>query len=102
MTSGLKVVVLGDSVGLGEPEKLCKSFGFRETLLEFPGPLFLFWALRLDLTLGAEFGLLVLATKAGLGVGEELENGLLFGDELETGLSVGNEKGLGLGEELSS
>ena len=55
----------------------------------------------LDLTLGAEFGLLVLAIN-GLGLGDELENGLWFGDELEIGVSVGKENGLGLGEEFSS
>ena len=97
MISGLAVV--GFSFGFGV--KFSKAFGFRDTLLEFPGPLFLFLALMLDLTLGAEFGLLVLAIN-GLGLGDELENGLWFGDELEIGVSVGKENGLGLGEELSS
>ena len=99
MISGIGVV--GDSVGLGDAVKLWMSFGFKDTLLEDPGPLFLFLAKRLDLTLGAELGLLVLAIN-GLGLGDELENGLWFGDELEIGFSVGNENGLGLGEEDSS
>ena len=82
------MVVTGELVVV-DSLNLCISFGFGETLLEDPlPPVFLFLAAMFDLTLGAEFGLLVVA-KNGLGLAE-LENGLELG-EFDDGLGVADE-----------
>ena len=102
--NGVTVLVGTASVVLN----LWTTLGFRDTRF-LEDPLFLFLAWTLDLTLGAELGLLVLDTNGlevglesenGLRLGEELERGLSLGDELENGLSLGeeSENGLGLGE----
>ena len=92
--NGVTVLVGTASVVLN----LWTTLGLRDTRF-LEDPLFLFLAWRLDLTLGTEFGLLVLAAN-GLGLGLESENGLLLGEELERGVSLGD--GLSLGEELEN
>ena len=75
--NGVTVLVGTASVVLN----LWTTLGLRDTRF-LEDPLILFLARRLDLTLGTEAGLLVLATN-GLELGLESENGLLLGEELE-------------------